>query len=479
MRITKLYIEKYKTLEQFSISFSEDINLIIGKNGSGKSAILETLAYIFGNANLFFIEKKKQKPDFNFQIEYEINYKGANKTIVLSGNKTKRGYWSWQIDGKEGNKVENHADYLPQNVIIYYSGLSETMSSMVEQHEKIYSEELLKQKRTEIGVLPITYIHKHHFSILLAALCSFSEYEKLNNFFERILHIKPENILISLKKTKASWATSNAKEFWGAKGKLKDFLDVLSDNKESEGKVRFDKDAIHYSLSIEDWYALRRDFGIVETDIFYYLEMLYYSDILENITVTFKNTETGILFSSLALSEGERQYLTIFAITELLIKENTLLLFDEPDTYMHPVWQNTFIENIRHNIQDDPRKPQFILTSHSPNIVSNLYKQELHILRTNENKSQLKTVTFNPYGQSIENVLIDFFDIETLRYAVKGRIDELWHLIKSNAYESEIFVQKFEEFKGIVGQSDKDVMRMNLEIANRKKLREQNNEKDK
>ena len=62
MHITSLYIREYKLLKDFTISFSKDVSILIGINGSGKSSILESIAQIFSDAYL------KEKSKFGFAI---------------------------------------------------------------------------------------------------------------------------------------------------------------------------------------------------------------------------------------------------------------------------------------------------------------------------------------------------------------------------------------------------------------------------
>lgn len=44
MIIKKIYLENYRSHNEKTIEFSQGINLILGKNGSGKSSILEAIS---------------------------------------------------------------------------------------------------------------------------------------------------------------------------------------------------------------------------------------------------------------------------------------------------------------------------------------------------------------------------------------------------------------------------------------------------
>lgn len=93
-------------------------------------------------------------------------------------------------------------------------------------------------------------------------------------------------------------------------------------------------------------------------------------------------------------------------LAELWSVENSLLLFDEPDTFLHPKWQAKFIPNILKRKIDN----QIIITTHSPSIISDLHKQQLIIL----NNGKLVEKAFNPFGKPVNEILIDFFAVEGL-----------------------------------------------------------------
>ena len=46
MYIKSLYIKDYNLLQDFNIDFKNNLSILIGENGSGKSSIIECLAYI-------------------------------------------------------------------------------------------------------------------------------------------------------------------------------------------------------------------------------------------------------------------------------------------------------------------------------------------------------------------------------------------------------------------------------------------------
>ena len=59
MIINSIHIEDYYILQNFDIDFSSNLSVLIGENGSGKSSVLECLAYIFGHLHKYFVLNDK------------------------------------------------------------------------------------------------------------------------------------------------------------------------------------------------------------------------------------------------------------------------------------------------------------------------------------------------------------------------------------------------------------------------------------
>lgn len=73
MRIHKVYIEKFKNLQQFEINLSpnEMNTVLLGQNATGKSNFIEALVLIFKYLDL---EKEPSKEiNLKYKIEYELS----------------------------------------------------------------------------------------------------------------------------------------------------------------------------------------------------------------------------------------------------------------------------------------------------------------------------------------------------------------------------------------------------------------------
>ena len=76
MRITKLYIKRYKNLEELNWEINPNyaITAIVGKNASGKSNLLAAIMEIFGQCYSYTQKKKVNSSKFEFSITYTTQY---------------------------------------------------------------------------------------------------------------------------------------------------------------------------------------------------------------------------------------------------------------------------------------------------------------------------------------------------------------------------------------------------------------------
>jgi predicted ATP-binding protein involved in virulence len=115
------------------------------------------------------------------------------------------------------------------------------------------------------------------------------------------------------------------------------------------------------------------------------LELILGETIQELISIDFYD-ENDICFSD--LSYGEREFYIHFLFLLFLDenhsksneKENTFFLIDEADTTFHPNWQKKYINQLLSIYKNYKKNIHFIVTSHSPFILSDLPKENIIFL---------------------------------------------------------------------------------------------------
>lgn len=153
------------------------------------------------------------------------------------------------------------------------------------------------------------------------------------------------------------------------------------------------------------------------------------------------------------LSDGERCILNIFSkLINIIENENRelhIVLMDEPDQRLHPEWSRQFVYLITKAIESlsEKLKFQFIITSHSPFILSDIRKEDLILLdKNNSNKLKLKEVSTNTFAANIYEILNEsFFLDDTIGKFAKEKIEK--NCKKKFQYNEKEFKEKIQKKK--------------------------------
>lgn len=497
MQLKKLYIDDYKILKDFTIEFPYDfkkyISVLIGTNGSGKSTILEAIAQIFSSVYL------NEKAKFSFELEYSVRHeKLIEETSTTSEFHTaflgaklfaKKKGDAIQIEtydrfGKVSavtNILEKHKmafvsgttaySYLPDNIVIYYSGLSEIMNELVEPHNEIIS--TAYRKNNTLAERDFFYFQPEHFGIILTSLLSF-EYGDIPDFLRTKAKIDGVQS-IQIKLQKPEWASDTIQNFWGAKGEVRNFLDYLNensattddlinpDNSKSIGSIvieAWQDEAINITIISQERLFEIRNHLIEERKLFEILNILFSDGMLKDISFSLKKADEERNFG--VLSEGEQQAIIIKGLTELLSDKNSLFLFDEPDTYLHPKWQRQFISDIENTIDSSYNSENsFVIATHSPQLLSNA-QSELNFVKIIEDGDLIEN-TPKYYGREINSILYDLMGVEERNKLVRDKISDLYTLIAEEEIEdAESSLNVLQE---LIGQDDPELKRAEIQIA--------------
>nr|MCU0392425.1 ATP-binding protein [Thermoflexibacter sp.] len=103
-------------------------------------------------------------------------------------------------------------------------------------------------------------------------------------------------------------------------------------------------------------------------------------------------------------------------------KEPAICFVDEIDTYLHPKWQR----NILKVLKEEFVQTQFIITTHSPLVISNLKNEEVNIFKVNKNSVH----KIPAYGKNLHSIYLEAFE-------VPERAEEVQKLLNSLSIEIE------------------------------------------
>ena len=186
--------------------------------------------------------------------------------------------------------------------------------------------------------------------------------------------------------------------------------------------------------------------------------------------------KNGQQFSINQLSDGEKCYLTLVGdIARMLamtnrgednpLKGKGCILIDEVDLHLHPVWQSEILGRLTQIFKGC----QFIITTHSPFVVTNIrpFANDKFFLMENCIASE---VTGNTYGKRIDHILLEFFHVGSLRNAeVEQHLSQAWEHLAVNDHESEDYLSQKEWLLNHIDTADLEMARLKLEEIKQRK----------
>ena len=109
------------------------------------------------------------------------------------------------------------------------------------------------------------------------------------------------------------------------------------------------------------------------------------------------------------LSDGEKQLYGRVISLMILQPNNSMILIDEPEIALHPAWQQKIMQ-IYSRIG---KNNQFIIATHSPQIIASVPYQHLIILRKENGKIVSHYPDRPPIGADVNSILDDFMGVKS------------------------------------------------------------------
>jgi len=406
MRIKRLWVSKYKNITNLHVQFNSDlVSLLVGRNGLGKSNLIEILALIFRDLDLFQEEKDfKDWPYDPDHFEYEIEYECQASDLEIHSKEGRFNVFRKQLNagGFRGQlefrdfKAKKRTDYLPDYIIGYYSGENKRIRNIIRPYEELVWKQLKDNKDMDREFRPMFFAENYHAQMVLLTLLLYKRVDSDTEFLKAVESlIKDFGSFSSLKEFQLrlrnpSWykgakslsvlnleANLLAKEgeapefpFWGARGKAHKIIQFLYDNGMGQPS--------YYQEDGKEYLELEIDKNRVSTKIHNEfpnpshfldaLESLETIGSIDQIMLRVRSEKRNVEFDFVSLSEGEQQMITVLGLLLITGQKDCLFLFDEPDTHLNPAWQRDFVELLhKFNLNDD--NSHIFVATHSPLLV--------------------------------------------------------------------------------------------------------------
>lgn len=414
----------------FPDNFTSDVaepltTLIIGANSTGKSFAMKILSEVFQAVNNESVSRVLQYDSYCLTyflngdfIEIEI----INRTIIIHKNNvlieesvvsvlpSKVLAVSFMLNDKFAFKAESR----DKPSMYEYLGLRQSSNaSWINALRKRVAESLLELAGTD-KLWPIIHALSSHFNLdpqisIAYELCqkefTLDQVKEMGNsdLANRLMDLATR---LTEKETfrKTAIARMKPEDFATMAAFLKG-LGVLDPFIPDSKKLIFGH-TFSETTDREDMQKIQADYNV--------LMNLSALQIIEDVTLyVYKH---GHKYSFDDCSSGEKHILFAFLNIARYIRDNSLILIDEPEISLHPNWQMIYITALKQLFREFP-SCHFVIASHSPYLVSDLNpdSSSLIVLSMEDGVRSAVTLDYSTYAWSAENILYNVFHVRTTR----------------------------------------------------------------
>ena len=382
MILESLSIENFRGIQKMKIDFHRQLNVFAGKNGIGKTTILRALGKAIDVARLNHVTGNEKKDLESWAIinnqDIYINSECAHVNLKLL------------LDGKH---VSTAVDSNPEEIS------SDLIKHFPEAKARLPHRTFSEDRSTITG----TYTPNLNMKNVISGMDPI-----MGSIVKDITQYGHSFAWISERE-----ATENSR-----------FRKFIDSGKEFE-KDSFVKDEILQDIKrvIADFTGFRGLFD--DREKFGFTVQKHHGD-----------EEDTLLFSQ--LSSGEQHYISFVATLAVYLAIafpnskkpllcDAVFIIDAIELHLHPSWQRKIIPQLLKHFPNC----QFIITTHSPQILGNVKPESVFILKRNEND----IVVERPgeiYGMSLDRVVELIMEDESRPDIVKNNLDKIFELIERN-----------------------------------------------
>ncbi|BDA71254.1 SMC domain protein [Calothrix sp. PCC 7716] len=421
MRIEKLHIQNFRGFQDITLKFPRgNLAVFVGINGAGKSTILDCIAVMLAQfvaklCNREVADVRASENDIRLNSDSNIN------TITISVETGQQISWTMVEErSHQQNQDNNYTE--------------------VENYLRHLQKKLESQPDLNLPVMVYYQTHR----IVLKNPYTFGDKK-----------IEPE---------KYYQFHAYQKAFESEINNFQDFFEWFQVQEDYENEIRLRQNANYRNPKLEiirnaitnflnnflhqNFFNLRVVRSISENFVI--------NSVKPSLTITKDNQD----FKIEQLSDGEKTLLML--ITDLARRlaianpnsNNALLgegivLIDEVDLHLHPQWQRNVIPSLTQTFPNC----QFIVTTHSPQVLSEVKKENVLILED----YQIVEKTPYTYGRDSNSILYELMNVQQRPLSVQNQIDNCLQLIEDGHIEQAKLA--LNDLSNLLGENDSEVVR--------------------
>lgn len=417
MYLEKLKLHNFRCYEKLEIDFNRQLTVLVGKNGSGKTTVLEAIAIALGTwfvgfniVNAKGINKRTDPLRKAYQIgatddvqtQFPVEIEAWGK---IEESKDQILHWKRELYTPTGTMTTKDAKEIVEYAAEYQKAISEGRTDIYLPMVAYYGTGRLwdyhRQKRTDV----------------------FKVSSRTNGYIDCLD------------------GTANVKL-------MMDWFQIMTINKYQRQEENLESNpeldtvylAMEKCLTNLSGYSdvkIRYNMGTQE------LEVYYSEQDKQRMRIPLNQLSDGYkgMISLVADIAYRMATLNPQLGTEVLSKGDGVVLIDEVDLHLHPAWQQKVIDNLMNIFP----KVQFIVSTHAPAIISSVKTDKLRIL---SNKEVCMTAN-QVYGKDVNSVMKEIMGVNDRPDQFVELFEKFYRLLSEKKYdEADAVLDKLDEERG-------------------------------
>lgn len=423
MKLKKIRIINYRCFKDANIDFDEHTTLIVGKNGAGKTAILDAVA-VAVSTFLLGIDGGVGRSILKDDARYEFH--------DLDGTVDPQHQFPVSIESI-GDCLDNH------DVKWVRSLNSESGNTTVKEARELTNISKEAQKKIMTGdkslILPL--ISYYGTGRLYAQKKEKKNIKSLTEFKRQVGYVD------------CMTAESNEKLMlnWFQ-------IQTLKSLQEQQRTGKVEKSLLLKTVEKAICKCFERISGSKNASIIFDLDT-------HRLVLNFESADGSLQkFAMDEMSDGYKNTLSMIgdiayrmAVLNPMLGDKVLeetsgvIVIDEIDLHLHPQWQQTIISDLNTIFP----KIQFIVSSHAPAVINSVAKEQIRILDNGE----IYMPAAQTYGRDANSILREVMKVSERPMDIKQRMNLFYSYMDENNYQEADKV--LTEIEAIVGTTDPDI----------------------
>ena len=423
MKLNTLHIRNYRCFEDIDIDIDSQLTLFVGKNGAGKSTVLDAIAiaissFLCGIEGTVSRNILKEDARYNFYELDGIIDSQHQFPVEITGygtcNGKKNVKWTRSLNSaggkttlKDAHQIIDIAEQMQKQIMLGNALIVLPVLSYYGTG-RLYAQK--KEKRN------LKVLQKFNRQVgYLDCMAAESNEKMLLNWFEKMT-------LKSLQNQQKTGTVEKITQLKVVEEAICKCFRKISGFKDPT--IYFDLDTHRIIMEYIDDAKAKCRFALNEMSDGYKNTLSMIGDIAYRMAVL--NPQMG---------------------EQVLEETPGIVLIDEIDLHLHPEWQQTILKDL----QSVFPKVQFIITSHAPAVINSVEKEHIRIIDNN----RVYVPVEQTYGRDANSILREVMGVGERPADVQQLLSDFYQVIdKGEVKTAEELLNRIEE---IIGNTDPEI----------------------